>query len=227
LKFEKNEFDIKIFRIDTQNGIQICIPPYNTKTIELYYILNNKKNYKNIILLDIDNPNLEIIKIIKQHMFNNEVQKDKIDNVYRDLLPFFNKYKSTFKVSKNDYNISFVEIKTNNGYNFYIDLNINNYVCVRIIQNDNYYDRQKYNVSMLNLMITLNYITDSIKHNKHNIPIVIYRIIRCNLMGTDFINNLILDSNQNINLSSSSSISTNSALDTTIETISDGEYDPV
>jgi hypothetical protein len=225
LKFEKNQFDFKIFHKDTNNGIHICIPPYNTKTIELYYIINNKKNYKKIILLDIDNPNFDIIKIIRSHMFNNEVQKDRINNVYDDMSPLFTKYKNTFKVIRNDYNISFVEISTNNGYNFYIDLEKSNYVSVRIIQNDNYYDRQKYNVSMNNMLIAHKYIIDSISQNKHNVPIVVYRIVRCNLMGTDVLNTMILDASQNILTPSSSS--TISSVDTSMDGTSDCEYDPI
>jgi hypothetical protein len=240
LKFEKDQYDFKIINKNTTNGIHICIPPYNKNTIELYYIINNEKNYKKIILLDIQNPHIDIIKIIKYHMFNDEVQKDYINNVYNDLIPLFNKYKDTFKVYRNDYNISFVEISTNNGYNFYIDLVKSNYVCVRIIQDDCYHKHPKYNIPLNNILITQKYIIDNITQNKHNVPIVVIKITRGQYIGTSFLNTLIDDAAQNINISSSSSISSSvssASLSSTIinedasmdisSDMGDNEYDPI
>jgi hypothetical protein len=226
LRFEKYQFDFKIFHKRTNNGIHVCIPPYNRNTIELYYIINNEKNYRKIILIDINNPIFDIIKIIKYHMFNDEVQKDRINDVFNDLTPFFNKYKNKFMVNRNDYNISFVEISTNNGYNFYIDLNKSNYVCVRIIQNDGYHNHPKYNISLNNILITQRYIIDSIIQNKHNIPIVVMKVTRSRYIGTRFLNTLIDDATQNINVSSASSVSTIINGDISLN-VSDNEFDPI
>jgi hypothetical protein len=226
LRFEKDQFDFKISHKRTNNGIHICISPDNTNTIELYYITNNEKNYKKIILLDIQDPNADIIKIIKSHMFNNEVQKDRINDVYNDLTPLFNKYKSKFNVNRNDFNISFVEKSTNNGYNFYIDLNKSNYVCVRIIQNNGYYNHEKYNIPLNTMLIAKKYIIDSIIQNKHNVPIVVMKIAKPRYIGTRFLNNLIDDAARNINISSTSSVSTMNG-DTSIDIGSDTDLDPI
>lgn len=221
LRFEKDQFDFKIFNKHTNNGIHICIPPDNRNTIELYYIINNEKNYKKIILLDIENPNFDIIKIIKSHMFNNEVQKDRINDVFNDLTPLFNKFKNKFKVTRNDYNISFVEISTNNGYNFYIDLNLSNYVCVRIIQNDCYHKHPKYNIPLTNILIAQKYIIKSITQNKHNIPIVIIKITRSRYIGTSFLEDIIDNAARNINISLESSVSTTFNGDISMDACSD------
>jgi hypothetical protein len=221
LKFEKNQFDFKIFNKHTNNGIHICIPPDNINTIELYYINNNEKNYKKIILLDNENPNFDIIKIINSHMFNNEVQKDRINDVFNDLTSLFNKLKNKFKVTRNDYNISCVEISTNNGYNFYIDLNLSNYVCVRIIQNDCYHKHPKYNIPLTNILIAQKYIIDSITQNKHNIPIVVMKITRSRYIGTSFLDNMIDNAARNINISSASSVSTTFNGDISMDACSD------
>jgi hypothetical protein len=230
LKFEKDQYDFKIINKYTDNGIHICIPPYNTNTIELYYIINNEKNYRKIILLDVHNPIFDIMKIIKYHMFNDEVQKDLINDVFDDLMPLFNKYKDKFKVSRNDYNISFVEISTNNGYNFYIDLDKSNYVCVRIIQDDCYHKHPKYNIPLNNMSITRKYIIDSINKNKHNVPIVVMKITRGRYIGTSFLNTLIDDAEQNINASFASSASSASTIingDTSMDVSDDDGFDPI
>jgi hypothetical protein len=218
LKFEIDQFDFKIFNINTNNGIHICIPPNNITTIELYYIINNEKNYKKIILLDNKNPIFDIIKIINSHMFNNEVQKDRINNVFNNLKPLLNKFKK-FKVTRNDYNISFVEISTNNGYNFYIDLNLSNYVCVRIIQNDCYHKHPKYNIPLNNILIAQKYIIDNITQNKHNVPIVVMKITRSKYIGTRVLDNMIDNAARNI--SSASSVSTTFNGDISIDACSD------
>jgi hypothetical protein len=182
LKFEIKHYDFKISNSETQNGIQICIPPYNVDTIEMYYIVNGIKNYKNIILLDYENPIDDIQFYINKHLFNEVVQKDKINQIFIDFNNFFKKFSENFTVTKYTYNISFVEKSTNNGYNFYIDTNKkNNYVSIRIIQNRKYYNHQKYNVSIDNFTLAEKYVTDSIASSKHNIPIVYYKILRCDV----------------------------------------------
>jgi len=178
LSFENNSCDFKIINIQTNDGIQICFPPYNISTIEMYYIINKKRNIKNIILLNLDTIVSDIYYHINKHMFNAYIQKDMINVVFRDFTEYINQINEKYYVIKNDYNFSLIEKSTNNGYNFYIDLNKNSYVCIRIIQKNASFDYEKYIVSQDDYDSAHQYIVESISSNKHNNKINVYAMIR-------------------------------------------------
>ena len=185
----KNPYHFKYLHQDTNNGIHICIPPYNNNIIELYYIINNVRDNNNSVIINSDNEINDIIYHIKKCMFNNETQEYEIKNRYEEFSSYFRTITNRFNIKINKYNFNIIDKYTNNGYNLSINLNSNNYIYIRVIQNNSFYNNKNYTFYANSYENAINYLKESILNNKHNNKIKCYKII-----NTQFLS----DNNDNI-----------------------------
>jgi hypothetical protein len=196
---KKNSYHFKYMHRDTNNGIHVCIPPYNN-TIELYYIFNNKRDNNNIIIdsnYEID----DIIYHLKKCMFNNETQEIEIKDRCNELSSYFNSISNEFNVNINRYNINIIDKNTNNGYNLSINLNSKNYIYIRIIQNNTYYNNMNYNYFANSYEHAINYLRESILNKKHNSKMKCYKIINTRYLdNSEETQNIIYNTLFNINV---------------------------
>jgi len=188
LTIDKKSYHFKLINIETKNGIHVCIPPYNP-SIELYYIFNNKRDNVNCVILDNEYPVNDIIYHMKKCMFNCESQEDEIVSILSKLSEYLCNYSDTYELKINKYNISFIEKNTNNGYNLSINYATKNYICIKVIQNNCYFDNKNYIFNTDSFSKACDYIIHSIIDNKHNKVIKCYKIIDTRYMIDDNLNN--------------------------------------
>jgi len=215
LNISTKTYHFKIVNRYTNNGVHIFIPPYNNNMIELYHIINNKKDNTSITI-NAENPVEDIVFYMNNHMFNAEIQHDKMISLYNDFQQFYNQIKNKFSISNNDYNFNIVERQTNNGYNISIDLKTRDYICVNIIQNDHYYDNKKYKYFTSSLDNAIYYIKLSISEDKHNKIIQSFRIL-----NTRYIDSNEFDSDQSTINDESNDVSNDESIDASTD-----EFDP-
>ena len=207
---EKNSYHFKYINRDTNNGIHVCIPPYDN-TVELYYIINSKRDNNNIII----NSDCEIDDIVyhmKKCMFNIETQEEEIKNRLNDLSSYFNSISNKYNININKYYINIIDKNTNNGYNLSINLKNKNYIYIRIIQNNTYYNNINYTYYADSYENTVDYLKQSILNNKHNNKMKCYKIINTryldnnkdthdmiyNILFNNFLTNRHNDGNNNV-----------------------------
>jgi hypothetical protein len=132
-------------RSDNNNGILVCVPPYDLNNgYEVYTITNNKKD-RNSCTKIMDNDTL--VHYILHSLFKEELQIMNCTNTYNQFLQKINNTPNIFDkfISIKSNNLFIILHKeTQNGYmfSFYIDMN-KSYMKIQIIQNGRHFDNHK------------------------------------------------------------------------------------
>ena len=110
----------------------MCVCPVTNK-LEIYCIVNGKKDINNINGTLTISTHDHIIDIIKNMLMSDYTLRDKCNDIYTNITTNFNQ--SGYVVSKKE---NFIEVLYNDsGYYIYFDLL--SYACIGVIQNNQYY----------------------------------------------------------------------------------------
>ena len=193
----------KIMRTDNNNGVLVCIPPYDLNNgYEVYTIINNKKDnnsYKKI--------HTTLVHYILHTLFNNEYSTLICDNTYIKFLQKINTSNNNicedYIPFKNKNVFILVNKETQNGYMFtcYTD-EIKTYIKLQIIQNTRYFETHKSNYIATSFDNVYDKLLEYIKLQMHDTKISCCKVILSKYLEEDLNNNYIEDNPSNININS-------------------------